>query len=83
MVALAYHPGGTQFATASDDGTARIWDTTTGQQVGWYVEYLSDGELALWDGETGDLLGATCGACYWLGWSVVIDDTPTQRHAET
>ena len=30
MSALAWSPDGTRLATASDDGTVRIWDPTTG-----------------------------------------------------
>ena len=47
------------------------------------VEDLSDGELALWDGETGDLLGATSGACYWPGLVRYDRRHPTQLPAET
>ncbi|HEX6523056.1 MAG TPA: pentapeptide repeat-containing protein [Streptosporangiaceae bacterium] len=80
---VAYQPDGTRLATGSGDGTVRIWDTATGEQADWYVEHLPDGELALWDAETGDLLGATSGAWYWLGWSVVVDGALTRLPAES
>jgi WD40 repeat protein len=32
--AVAVTPDGTQIITAGDDGTARIWDRASGQQVG-------------------------------------------------
>jgi WD40 repeat protein len=79
----AYHPDGTRLATGANDGTVRIWDTATSDQAGWRAEHLPDGELALWRAETGDLLGATCGAWYWLGWSVVVDGALTRLPAET
>ena len=30
---VSWHPGGTRLATASCDGTARVWDTVTGKRV--------------------------------------------------
>ncbi len=80
---VAYQPDGTRLATGGDDGVVRIWDSATGRRTGWSAEHLPDGELALWDAETGDLLGATSGAWYWLGWSTVVDGTLTRLPAET
>jgi hypothetical protein len=36
---VAFSPDGRTFATASQDGTARIWDTLTGQPVGEPMRY--------------------------------------------
>jgi WD40 repeat protein len=33
VLGVAYSPDGTRIATASDDNTARIWDTTTGETL--------------------------------------------------
>src|SRR6185436_3313113 len=30
-------PEGTQILTGSDDGTARLWDLDTAEQLGWYA----------------------------------------------
>lgn len=30
---VAYNPNGTRFATASDDGTTKVWDASTGQEL--------------------------------------------------
>jgi WD40 repeat protein len=80
---VAYQPDGTRLATAGDDGTVRIWDTATGKQTGWRAAHLPDQNLAVWNAETGDLLGATSGAWYWLGCSVVVDGALTRLPAET
>ena len=60
--AVAFAPDGTHLATASDDGTARIWDTTTGRHLatllatsqGGFAWILADGSYKI----SGDLSGA-------------------------
>jgi WD40 repeat protein len=34
LYAVAFNPGGTMLATASGDGTARLWDVATQQEIG-------------------------------------------------
>ena len=34
MTAVAFSPDGNTLATASDDGTARLWDVATHRQIG-------------------------------------------------
>jgi eukaryotic-like serine/threonine-protein kinase len=42
---VAYHPGGQLVATASFEGTARLWDVGTGKPVGPPVVYGDDQQL--------------------------------------
>ncbi len=64
---MAWDPAGQRVATASDDGTARIWDATTGEQVGWWLEQLPEGELVTRDAASGAVIGASPRAWRWLG----------------
>ncbi|HSV65431.1 MAG TPA: hypothetical protein VLJ59_05920, partial [Mycobacteriales bacterium] len=78
-----YSPDGARILTASHDGTARVWDAGTGDQIGWQLEQLPDGELALWSIPARTLLGASPGAWRWLGWQVPIDGVLTRLPAES
>lgn len=63
MSGVAYSPDGTQLATASDNGTARLWDPATGAcraivlplPAGGYAVLLPDGSYKL-DGDPGRAL---------------------------
>ena len=74
----------TGLATAGgDDGTVRMWNSTTGSQVGVRITGLPDREVAVFDATTDDLIGASDGAWRWLGYSVVEDGQLTRLPAET
>ncbi len=45
-----------------------MWSAGTGEPVGWRLETLPSGNVAVWDASSGKLLGASQGACRWLGW---------------
>ena len=83
VMSVAFSPDGARLASGGADRTVRVWDSATGDQIGTRIEYLPEGELALWNAETGALQGATSGAWYWLGWSVVIEGILTRLPAET
>jgi WD40 repeat protein len=79
----AWSPDGTRLLTTSNDRTARIWDATTGQPVGWQLDQLPDSELAIWSSPEHELLGASDGAWRWLGWLVPQDSRLVRLPAET
>lgn len=68
MRAVAYSPDGTRLATASIDGSTRIWDPDSGEPVRLRWEFYRGGDWTLWDPETEELLGATDRAWRYLGW---------------
>jgi WD40 repeat protein len=41
LTGAAWSPDNTRLLTISRDGTARVWDATTGERVGWWIEPLS------------------------------------------
>ncbi|MCM3924351.1 pentapeptide repeat-containing protein [Frankia sp. AiPs1] len=79
----AWSPDSTRILTTSEDGTARIWDATTGRPVGWRLEQLPDGELAVWSADGDKLLGASEEAWRWLGWLVPRGGRMIRLPAET
>ena len=83
MRAVAWSPDGTRLATAGDDGTTRLWDPTTGEEVAIRITALPDSEVAVFDAATDRLLGASDGAWRWLGYTVVQDGQLTRLPAET
>jgi WD40 repeat protein len=80
---VAYSPDGTHILTGSNDGSARIWDATTGQPAGFELVTLPGGEVAVFDAVSHALTGASEGAWRWLGWTVVQDGQLTHLPAET
>lgn len=40
--ALAYHPDSTRIVSASEDGTARVWDASTGELLETYTHHADD-----------------------------------------
>lgn len=47
--ACAFVPDGRRLASASEDGTLRLWDVTTGRETGWHIHHFRDGARALLD----------------------------------
>jgi hypothetical protein len=78
-----WSPDGARLLTTGGDGTARIWDATTGGPVGWQLEQLPHGELAVWSAPRRDLVGASDGAWRWLGWLVPRGGRLVRLPAET
>ena len=64
MPAVAYSPDGTQLATASTDGTARMWDTRMGQLQLTLIP-LPDGGYAAIGPHGYKLQGNPAGRFWW------------------
>jgi len=62
---VAFSPDGTRLATTSDDGTARLWDSTTGQLI-WLAANLPVNAAASWSPNDNRLLFATGDAWRYL-----------------
>ena len=65
--AVAWSPDGTQILTGCQDGTARIWDATTGEQVRFFIAVLPEGECAVLTPDQTRVIGASPYAWRWLG----------------
>ena len=67
VTAVAWSPDGHHILTASVDGTARIWDATTGEQVRFFIAVLPEGECAVLTPDQTRVIGASPYAWRWLG----------------
>ena len=77
--AVAWSPDGHHILTASDDGTARIWDATTGEQVRFFIAVLPEGECAVLTPDQTRVIGASPSAWRWLGRYAVHPDGTLER----
>ena len=69
----------TYILTKSTDGTARIWDATTGEQVRFFITALPDGECAVLTPDQTRVIGASPYAWRWLGRYAVHPDGTLER----
>lgn len=60
-----------------------MWDATNGEQIGWMLEQLPEGEAVVWSVPDHRLPGASPGAWRWLGWLIPVDGILTRLPAET
>ncbi|MEV4138503.1 pentapeptide repeat-containing protein [Dactylosporangium sp. NPDC049742] len=65
---VAWSPDGTRLASGGDDATLRIWNATSGQADRFVAHGFADGEMAVFDAVSGDLIGASSGAWRWIFW---------------
>ncbi|MGH3622832.1 MAG: WD40 repeat domain-containing protein, partial [Sciscionella sp.] len=70
---VAFSPDGTRLATASDDGTARLWDSTTGQLI-WLAANFPNNAAASWSPTGNRLLSTTGDAWRYLRAACFDDD---------
>ena len=73
VASVAWSPNGARLATASWDGTARIWDTTTGEQLLHLTGHTSPVESVAWSPN-----GARLATASWDG-TARIWDTATGK----
>jgi WD40 repeat protein len=89
---VAFSPDGTRLATTSTDGTARLWDSTTGQLI-WLTANFPNNATASWSPTGNRLLSTTGDAWRYLRAACFDDDgrllslqphdryyTPPQNH---
>jgi WD40 repeat protein len=79
---VAWSPDGTRLLSGGD-GSVRVWDAVSGEPVGFTITTLPEGEIAVFDAVTDQLVGASPGAWRWLGWNVVEDGRLTRLPAES
>ena len=64
---MAWSPDGTHILTGSKDGTAHIWESTTGEQAQFMIATLPIGEFAVLSADHTEVIGASPYAWRWLG----------------
>jgi WD40 repeat protein len=62
---VAFSPDGARLATTSDDGTTRLWDSTTGQLI-WLAANFTNNATASWSPADNRLLSTTGDAWRYL-----------------
>ncbi|WP_345019070.1 hypothetical protein, partial [Saccharothrix violaceirubra] len=62
---VAFGPDGSRVASASHDGSVRVWDVVVGDPV-WLATQFSDGSTASWSPTEDRLLDTTEGAWRYL-----------------
>jgi WD domain, G-beta repeat len=62
---VAFSPDSTHLATASGDGTARLWNTTTGRCLATLVALPNDGYAVLFPNGAYKLAGDPGDALWW------------------
>ena len=74
-----WSPDGDHILTASDDGTARIWNAATGEPVRFFITALPGGECAVLTPDQTRVIGASPYAWRWLGRYAIHPDGTRER----
>jgi WD40 repeat protein/tRNA A-37 threonylcarbamoyl transferase component Bud32 len=82
---LVFSPDGTRLASASDDGTARLWDAATGRPISGPLRHPGNSRvLSAAFRRDGARIVTAAGdgtVCQWDAWTGAAVEPPYERHA--
>ncbi|MBA2324014.1 MAG: hypothetical protein H0V92_08405, partial [Pseudonocardiales bacterium] len=83
VLSVGWSPDGSRLVSGGGDAVVRVWDAASGRPTGFTLAHLPAGELAVFDAESAELVGASAGAWRWLGWNITRDGRIDRLPAES